>query len=263
MKRLLCILTLCCALFADGAEKLRIADATGGDGSAITAALLKLAGGRTDIEVSMRTIDAESALEKLDAGDFDVVLVNGGDLPPKYRARAFRYAIGAWIAGVNAKNPLRQISIADLRMLIDAPRPRWELVGGSVSEIHRCGVADRNGRLVGAEMLKLPNRARDIFVLSSMKEAVILAGNDPEALIWGPFTPELPLTVVTLKIDGVAPTRDNIRSGRYPLRVSRFAVSSAAPKRATQDFLALLRSGEFAGLVEEDGELPELPTIKP
>ena len=263
MKRLLTVLALCCALLSGGAEKLRIADATGSDGNAVTAGLLKLAAGRSDIEISLTRLDAESALEKLDAGDFDVVLVNGGDLPQKYRAMAFRYATGACIACVNAQNPLRRISLKDLRMVLDAPRPNWELVSGSASDIHRCGIADRDGRLIGAELLKLPARAREMLFLSTMKEAMLIAGDDPAVLIWGPFTPEIPLTVVPLAVDGVAPTRANIRNGSYPLSVSRFAVSSAAPGKAAQEFLAMLRSGEFARFVEEDGELPELPASRP
>ena len=261
MKRLLTVLALFAALLATGAEKLRIADATGGDGNAITALLLKFAAARPGTEISYRKLDAESALEKLDAGDFDVVLVNGGDLPKKHRPAAFRYATGAFIAVVCIQNPLRGVSFKELRMLIDVPRPRWELVGGSMAEIHRYGVADRNGDPVGAKLLKLELRAREMLTLTTMNEAVLLAENDPAALVWGPYMSELPITVVALEVDGIAPTRANIRNGRYPLSISRFAVSSASPGEGARAFLKLLRSAEFARLVEDDGEIPELPEV--
>ena len=264
MKRLLTLVTLFAALLSVGAEKLRIADATSGGGDAVAGIILqRFAGERSDVEVSLIRSNADDALEKLEAGDFDVVLVDGGSLPPKFRARAFRYSIAAYIACVSVKNPLRRISVKELRMLLDAPRPKWELVGGSMSDIHRCGVADRNGQPVGVGILKIEPRAREMLMLSSMKEAIMLAGGDPAALIWGPFTDGMPLAVVALEVDGVAPTRANIRGGRYPLCVSRFAVSSAAPGKAAREFLALLRSGEFAQLVEEDGEVPELPDVRP
>ena len=264
MKRLFIAVTLFAALLSVGAEKLRIADATNGGGDAVAGIILqRFAVERSDVEVSLIRSNAEDALEKLEAGDFDIVLVNGGDLPPKFRARAFRYAVAAYIACVSVKNPLRRISVKELRMLLDAPRPKWELVGGSASDIHRCGISDRSGRLIGAGILKLGPRARGMLMLDSMKEAILIAGGDPAALIWGPFTDGLPLAVVALEVDGVAPTRANIRGGRYPLCVSRFAVSSAAPGKAAREFLALLRSGEFAQLVEEDGELPELPDVRP
>lgn len=261
MKRLLTALALFAALLATGAEKLRIADATGSDGDAVTGILFSLASERPGIEISFRKLDAESALEKFDAGDFDVVLVNGGDLPPERRRTAFRYATKAYIAVVCIKNPLRRVSMKDLRLLIDVPRAQWELVGGSASVIHRYGVADRNGAPVGAKMLKLDVRAREMITFSSMNEAVLLAENDPAALVWGPFMPELPITVTALEVDGVAPTRANIRDGRYPLCVARFAVSAAEPTEAARAFLKLLRSGEFAQLAEDDGELPELPQV--
>ncbi|MBP5530920.1 MAG: hypothetical protein J6Y54_02675, partial [Lentisphaeria bacterium] len=150
----------------------------------------------------------------------------------------------------------------DLRMIVYAPRAQWELVGGSASTVHRYGVSSRDGKLVGAAMLKLDTRAREITALSSMDEAILLAENDPEALVWGPFMPELPITVVALEVDGAAPTRANIRSGAYPLSVSRFALSSAEPGRAARAFLTLLRSGEFARLLEDDGEISELPELR-
>ena len=261
MKRLLTVLVLCAALLATGAEKLRIADATGGDGDAVTAILFGLAAERPGLEISFRKLDAESALEKLDVGDLDVVLVNGGELPKKYRSAAFRYATKAYIAVVCIRNPLRNVSVKDLRLLVDTPRAQWELVGGSASTVHRYGVSDRDGKLVGAEMLKLDSRAREIINLSTMSEAVLLAENDPAALVWGPFISELPITVAVLTVDGIAPRRANIRSGRYPLCIDRFAVSSAAPSEAARAFLNRLRSGDFARLVEDDGELPELPQV--
>ena len=147
-------------------------------------------------------------------------------------------------------------------MIVDAPRAQWELVGGSASTIHRYGVSSRDGKLVGATMLKLDLRAREITALSTMGEAIILAENDPAALVWGPFMPDLPITVVALEVDGASPTRANIRSGAYPLSIKRFAVSSAEPGRAAREFLALLRSGEFARLLEEDGEITELPEVR-
>ena len=262
MKRLLTAFVLVFALLSAGAEKLRIADATGSDGGAIPAALLKLFAGHPELEISCFKLDAESALEKFDAGDLDVVLLNGCDLPHDRRKTAFRYATGAYIAVVSIKNPLRKISVGDLRMIVDAPRAQWELVGGSASTIHRYGVCSRDGKLVGAAMLKLDLRAREITAFSSMSEAVLLAENDPEALVWGPFMSELPMTVVALEVEGVPPTRANIRSGAYPFSVSRFALSSAEPGRAAREFLALLRSGEFAQLLEDDGEIPALPELR-
>ena len=261
MKRQLVFFALFASLVLRGAETLRIADATGADGAAVAALLLKFASEREKCEISFRRIDAAGALEKLDAGDFDIVLVNGGDLPEKYRGKAFRYAVKACIAVVSIKNPLRRIGVKDLRLILDIPKPNWELVGGSVSDIHRYGVSARDGGPVGMEMLKLDIREREMLLLSTMNEAVLLAENDPAALVWGPFMSELPITVVALTVEGVAPTRANIRSGRYPLSVSRFAVSSAAPGGTAKAFLERLRSGEFAALVEDDGEIPELPEL--
>ena len=65
--------------------------------------------------------------------------------------------------------------------------------------------------------------------------------------------------VVAVEVDGVAPTRSNIRTGRYPFSVPRFAVFPAAPSAAAREFLRMLDSGSFAKMLEDDGELAELP----
>ena len=64
MKRLLTVLALTAALLSAGAEKLRIADATGSDGGALPAALLKLFAEHPEFEISCFKLDAETALEK-------------------------------------------------------------------------------------------------------------------------------------------------------------------------------------------------------
>ena len=262
MKRRLAIFALFAALLAAGAEKLHVADATGSDGDAITGILLSLAAERPQLELSVRKLDAESAFEKLDAGDFDVVLVNGDDLPQKYRAAALRYSTAAFVAAVNIKNPLRNIRGKDLRLLLDTPRPRWELVGGSAAEIHRFAVITRKGGIAGAKLLNLAIGGEGMMTFPTVGEAVILAESDPSALVWGPFASTLPLSVVALRIDGVAPTRAEIRSGNYPLSVGRFAVCAERPNEAARKFLELLRSGEAAQLLEADGEVPELPEVR-
>lgn len=258
MKRLTLTLLSFCALCLGAAEKLRITDATGSEGSAILRLAAEL-GQKHDLEISIHSLEASAALEKLDAGETDLVLLNGSDLPGERRPNSCRYSTAAYIAVVNRKNPLRRLGAADLKMIFGVPRPKWELVGGSAADIHRLAVRARNERFAGEKTLGAPMPSGGIFLLDTTEEALTLAENDPEVLLWSAYVPDLPRDVVAVEADGVAPTRSDIRSGRYPFGIPRFAVFPAAPSAAAREFLMMLGSGSFAKMLEDDGELAELP----
>lgn len=256
MKRLTTALLCLGALCLGAAEKLRITDATGGEGCAILRLAAEL-GQKHDWEISIHSLESSAALDKLDAGETDLVLLNGSDLPAGRHSR--RYSTAAYLAVVNRKNPLRRLGAADLKMIFGVPRPKWELVGGSAADIHRLAVRARNERFAGEKTLNLPMPSEGIFLLDTPEEALTLAENNPEVLLWSAFMPDLPQEVVAVEVDGVAPTRSNIRTGRYPFSVPRFAVFPAAPSAAAREFLRMLDSGSFAKMLEDDGELAELP----
>lgn len=260
MKRLFPIVLLFAAVLNIAAEeKLRIVDATDSGGSAVVQLALGI-GRKRNCEVSLHTLDAATALEKLAAKEIDVVLLNGADLPRPAPKNSFRYATGAFLAVVGAQNPFRRFSSADLKLLFGVPDPKWELVGGSRAAVVRIAVRARRGAFAGAAQLGADN-AEGTLLFDSMGEAIVLAESEQNALVWGPFVADLPVSAVAAAVDGVAPTRAAIRSGRYPFGIPRYAVGVETPGEAAREFLQMLRSGEFAELLEEDGELPELPEV--
>lgn len=260
MKRLPVITLLLFAMLTAAAEeKLRIIDATDSGGSAVVQLALGI-GRKRNCEVSLHTLDAATALEKLAANETDVVLLNRNDLPQPAPKNSFRYATGAFLAVVSAKNPVRRFSSADLKLLFGVPSPKWELVGGDSVPVTRIAVRSRRGAFFGAERLGIKSAAGTLL-LATVDEAILVAESDPNALVWGPFMADIPVAAVAAEVDGVAPTRAAIRSGRYVFSIPRYAVGGDKIGEAAREFLQMLRSGEFAELLEEDGELPELPEV--
>ena len=102
MKHLTLALLRLGALCLGAAEKLRITDATGSEGRAILRLAVDL-GQKHGWEISIHSLDVSAALDKLDAGETDLVLVNGPDLPAGRHAVSRRYSTAAYIAvgGVN------------------------------------------------------------------------------------------------------------------------------------------------------------------
>ena len=68
--------------------------------------------------------------------------------------------------------------------------------------------------------------------------------------------------VPLLKIDNIAPTLDNFRSGSYPLMTVYYLTVPERPTPAEEEFIRYVRGAKFARLLYQNGLLPELPADK-
>ena len=62
-----------------------------------------------------------------------------------------------------------------------------------------------------------------------------------------------------LTVDGIAPTLDNFRSGKYPLTTIWYLTFPEKPTESERRLIRYIRSRKFAAMVYQDGMLPELP----
>ena len=239
-------------------EKVRITDASGGGCDTLGRFAMTWAA-RKGLELSVRKLDAEMALEKLGAGDIDLVLLKPEALPAGSGWRRRVCAYRALVAAVNVRNTVRSITRSQLKMLLTETRPAWSAVGGDGVDVHRYGVKTEDGKLFGAKELNLFSAADEILLLGTFAEALLLAEADPAALALGPYDPELPERVTALAVDGAAPTRGNIRSGAYPLRETYSVVLGPAPSPAAKELFELLDTKEFYAMLEADGLIPPAP----
>ena len=56
-----------------------------------------------------------------------------------------------------------------------------------------------------------------------------------------------------LKIDGVAPSAENIASGAYPFTVEFYAITNGAPKGNTKKLIDWILSPQGQALIEKTG----------
>lgn len=241
------------ALCAGG--RVRVTDATGRDVGAVGRFALPWAAEKR-LELSVRKLEAGAALEKLAAGETDIVLLKSEDLPTGFSGKHRVYAHRALIVAVNAQNPVRSVTRRQLKLLLTGTRPTWAEVGGDDVDIHRYCVGTGNGGILGEKELHLFSAAPEILKLGSFGEALLLAEADPAALALGPYQPELPERVAALGIDGVSPSLANIRSGAYPLRETYCAVLGTTAPPAAAELFQMLGSKEFYEALEADGAIP-------
>ena len=259
MKKLLTPLVfVSAALLASGAGKLRISDATGSGMAAFSRVAFNYAL-QNDVEVAYHRIETAAALEKLSLGETDVVLLKNEEIPKDFAGMKTVCAHRVLVAVVNVRNPLRGMTRNHLKRLLTEPNPRWDHRGGSGAPVRRAALKGRDGTPLGFGQLNLFKTASGILALERTEQLWLFVGANTEALAVLPFAGEVPNGLVTLKIDGVAPTFPNIRSGNYPLTEVYAAVTAANPPIPARGLVRSFGGREFSDLLEEEGALAPLP----
>ena len=258
-KPLTLFLLAAAALFASGAEKLRLTDATG-SGLAAFSRLAFAFATRSGTEIAYHRLEVSAALEKLALGETDVVLLKADDIPKDFSGTQTVCAYRALAAVVNMRNPLRGITRNHLKRLLTEPRPSWDHRGGSGAPVHRAALKGRDGKPAGFDQLHLFRTASGILTLGSVEQLWLFVGANTGALAVTPFTGDLPDGLIPLKIDGVAPTLQNIRSGKYPLTEAFAAVTVRDPPAPVRGFLRELDGRGFADLLEDEWVLAKAPS---
>ena len=257
---MLLLLTAAAALTASGAGKLRISDATG-SGLEAFSRLVFIFATENDVEIAYHRIDAATALEKLSLGETDLAILKRSDIPKDLSWRTTVCAYRPLVAVVNVRNPLRGITGKHLKRLLTEPRPRWDFKGGSGAEVRRVALKGRDGKPAGFDPLNLFRTAPGILTLEREDQLWLFVGANVEALAVLPFAHGVPDGLAALKIDGAAPTLQNIRSGKYPLTEVYAAVTAPEPPETARELVRRFGGREFSDLLEEEGALAPLPSV--
>jgi hypothetical protein len=176
----------------------------------------------------------------LEAGEAQL-MVTGGDLPAEW----FVTPLGPQGLGVivNAANPVRQLSLAELRDLLSGRVASWEAVGGRDVPVQ--------------PVVPLPGEPFTELLEGRLLDTLrpwpgSLLGPTPEAAVSlvaesaGAFG-FVPLAAVTddvrlVRIDGVLPGEATIASGTYPLSLELLAASLEEPTPPLRDFLVWIQA---------------------
>lgn len=181
------------------------------------------------------------------------------------------FCYDAFVFLVNAGNPVDSLSAEQIRQIYSGKLLDWGQVGGKEkTPIEAFQRPKNSGSQTAMEQLVMKgyplSAARSNYISSGMSELVEQVGNyhnGKQAIGYSYLYYVMGLfksgNVKVLSIDEIAPSRENLSSGKYPFTVSYYAVYLKGNEKAER-FVSWLLSEEGQQSVAQAGYIPILPT---
>jgi len=162
---------------------------------------------------------------------------------------------------VNPDNPVRDLTLAQIRGIYSAQYTNWKEVGGPDARIHIITREEGSGtRGAFEDMVMSEVRITPKAIVQNTNGAVRqLVASDPFSIGYISLglvnDGESPVKAVA--IENVPPTAYNVRSGDYVLYRSFLFVAKEEPTGSVMEFIDYILSPEGRQILENEGLIPE------
>ena len=254
--RIICIFLISTAAVLAADNGLQIGDASGGNSlNYLRRAWFSLSQDKRfrDGKFSFSSLSPKQALEKLAAKEVDLIILETRDIPADFTGKRQMFAAEALVCYTGFGNPLASLSVKQLKEIWGENKPVWAKYNGQFNTIHRIGLSIEHGGFAEARFLGSPLRTEGVFRCKDIKRAWLFC--NPSALLCAPFSPDVPGMVSPLPVDGIAPTENNIISGRYPLNLRYEMLTCGEPSPEVEAFVKLTASPLYTVYARESGLL--------
>ena len=212
-------------------------------------------------------IGSTGAIKGINAGSLDLGLSGRTAKPAEQTldARLQRYAMTPLVIATHPENPLRAIKPAELAAIYSGQLTRWN-DGGLIRIILRPAQETDNEVLrsispaisqgVDSALARPGMRfaATDQDAADMIERVPGAIGTATLALI---LSEKRPLRILAL--DGVMPSLETLKSGRYAFNKPLFLVTRLKPKPAVQSFVDFIQSPRGQAILMANGQLPMSP----
>lgn len=210
---------------------------------------------RKGIQINVQGGGSAVGIQAALAGAADVGMADLLEIPPEAKGLASIVVARDGIAiVVNPRNPVSALTPAQARGIFTGSIADWNDVGGGAGPVRVISREEGSGTrrsfdklVLGAEKLA----AGALFQNSNgtCREAVASDAGAIGYLSIGLVNGR----VKALAYDGVAPTNDNVKAGKYPLARPVFFLTKGEPAPHVADFIAFVLSPEGQGILEKEG----------
>lgn len=210
------------------------------------------------IDVNQKSIQSAGGIMGAAEGRLEIGMANR-DLKDKEKSLGLQVeeiARVAVVVGVNKSVPIREITSENLCKAYSGKIANWKDLGGSDEKIIALTKPDSDAtketlrkKIKCFAELKEPDSV--VIVQTSLEMAKIIA-NRPGAmgLTDAVTVDDSNGTIVALKFDGVAPTPENVKSGKYKETQVFTLVTKGQPTGAVKEFINFVKSPKGAKIIE-------------
>jgi phosphate transport system substrate-binding protein len=175
----------------------------------------------------------------------------------KYGLKSYPFALDGVAVAVHPKNRIASLSSAQVRDIFAGRITNWKAVGGRDAAIHLYTRDEASGtREVFWEKLLnkgvITDTANVVASNGAMKSA--LAG-DPDGIGYVSIG-HIDSSVKAPKLDGVAPSQANARSGKYPVVRMLYMNTRGEPQGLTAAFVNYIMGPEGRQMIAAAGYMP-------
>ena len=170
---------------------------------------------------------------------------------------SFAFAIDGVAVTVHPDNPVSDLSAAQAKDIFAGTIKNWSQVGGQDAGINIFTRDEASGTraVFWKVLLEKGPIAEQANVVASNGAMEVALSRDPGAVGYVSMG-HVDETVKAIKLDGVAPNRDNATSGAYPVVRKLFMNTKGKPSGLAEAFIDYVFSAEGAAICEESGFIP-------
>ncbi len=187
-----------------------------------------------------------------------------GKLQEKYGSRGveIKCAIDGLSVYVNEKNPVKELSLEQIKNIYLGKTKNWKEVGGPDRPVVLYGRENNSGTYVyfKDEILEGADFAATAQHLPGTAAVVNAVAKDPAGIGYGgaAYGKGIREVKVRTKADSPAygPTMENIRSGKYPISRFLYMYTRTRPTGAMKEFIDWMLGDEGQKIVSEVGYFP-------
>jgi len=213
------------------------------------------------------------AYEKLIDGSADIIFVAG---PSAKQMEAAKQAgkelkltpIGkeAFVFFVNAKNPVKSLTLDEIKGIYAGEITRWKEVGGRRKAIRAFQRPEDSG-----SQTALQNLMGDVTIMDSPKENTIdlMGGIIDHVSAYTNYSNAIGFTfryystkmihndkIRLLQVEGIEPIAETIQSGEYPITAELYAVTAGSDNPHLNEFIQWILSDQGQEIIEKTGYVP-------
>jgi phosphate transport system substrate-binding protein len=175
----------------------------------------------------------------------------------KYGLKSFPFAIDGVAVAVNPKNPVKALTAQQVRDIFAGKVTNWKQVGGKDAPINLFTRDEASGtrEVFWKKALKKGPIADKANVVASNGAMKVAVAQDPNAIGYVGIG-HLDATVVGVKLDGINPTQENAKSGKYPVVRLLYMNTKGEPTPLVKAFIDYIKSPAGAKLLVKHGYIP-------